>query len=38
LRGLTAEDQLLAVRLEQNRQAAYEACAARLATASRRRC
>ncbi len=33
LRGLTAEDQLLAARLEQNRQAAYEACATRLVTA-----
>jgi cell fate regulator YaaT (PSP1 superfamily) len=30
LRGLTVEDQLLAARLEQNRQAAFEACAARL--------
>ena len=30
LRGLTAEDQLLSARLELNRQAAYEACAARL--------
>jgi cell fate regulator YaaT (PSP1 superfamily) len=31
LRGLTIEDQLLAARLEQNRHAAFEACAARLA-------
>lgn len=31
LRGVTVEDQLLAARLEKNRQAAYEACAARLA-------
>ena len=31
LRGVTVEDQLLEVRLERNRQAAYEACAARLA-------
>ncbi len=30
LRGLTIEDQLLEARLERNRQAAYEACAARL--------
>ena len=30
LRGVTVEDQLLAARLEQNRLAAYEACAARL--------
>jgi cell fate regulator YaaT (PSP1 superfamily) len=30
LRGLTAEDQLLAARLEKHRRAAYEACAARL--------
>ena len=30
LRGLTVEDQLLAARLEKNRQAAFEACAARL--------
>jgi cell fate regulator YaaT (PSP1 superfamily) len=30
LRGLTVEDQLLAARLEQNRQAAFEACTARL--------
>ncbi len=30
LRGVTVEDQLLAARLEKNRQAAYEACAARL--------
>jgi cell fate regulator YaaT (PSP1 superfamily) len=34
LRGLTAEDQLLAGRLEKNRQAAYEACAARLVASS----
>jgi cell fate regulator YaaT (PSP1 superfamily) len=31
LRGLTVEDQLLEVRLEKNRQAAYDACAHRLA-------
>jgi cell fate regulator YaaT (PSP1 superfamily) len=31
LRGLTVEDQLLEARLEKNRQAAYAACAARLA-------
>jgi cell fate regulator YaaT (PSP1 superfamily) len=31
LRGVTVEDQLLAARLEKNRQAAYAACAARLA-------
>ena len=31
LRGLTVEDQLLEARLEKNRQAAYTACAARLA-------
>lgn len=31
LRGLTVEDQLLEVRLERNRQAAYDACVARLA-------
>ncbi len=30
LRGLTVEDELLEARLEKNRQAAYEACAARL--------
>jgi cell fate regulator YaaT (PSP1 superfamily) len=30
LRGMTVEDQLLAARLEKHRQAAYEACAARL--------
>jgi len=33
LRGLTAEDQLLAARLEKNRQSALEACAARLEAA-----
>ncbi len=31
LRGLTVEDQLLEARLEKNRQAAYQACAERLA-------
>jgi cell fate regulator YaaT (PSP1 superfamily) len=31
LRGMTVEDQLLAARLERTRQAAYEACAQRLA-------
>lgn len=31
LRGLTVEDQLLAARLDKHRQAAFEACAARLA-------
>jgi cell fate regulator YaaT (PSP1 superfamily) len=31
LRGMTVEDQLLAARLEKHRQAAYEACASRLA-------
>jgi cell fate regulator YaaT (PSP1 superfamily) len=31
LRGVTVEDQLLEARLEKHRQAAYEACAARLA-------
>jgi hypothetical protein len=31
LRGVTPEDQLLAARLEKHRQAAYDACAARLA-------
>lgn len=31
LRGMTVEDQLLAARLEQHRQAAYQACAARMA-------
>ena len=30
MRGITVEDQLLEARLERNRQAAYEACAARL--------
>ncbi len=30
LRGVTVEDQLLAARLEKHRQAAFEACAARL--------
>jgi len=30
VRGITVEDQLLEARLERNRQAAYEACAARL--------
>ncbi len=30
LRGLTVEDQLLAARLEQNRQAAFDACDARI--------
>ena len=34
LRGLTIEDQLLAARLEMNRQAAFEACAARLTAIS----
>jgi cell fate regulator YaaT (PSP1 superfamily) len=34
LRGLTVEDQLLEARLEKNRQAAYDACAARLAELS----
>src|SRR5471032_697032 len=34
LRGLTIEDQLLEARLEKNRQAAYEACAARLSELS----
>ncbi len=34
LRGLTIEDQLLAARLEKNRQAAFEACAARLTAIS----
>ena len=33
LRGMTIEDQLLEARLEQNRQAALQACAARLAEA-----
>jgi cell fate regulator YaaT (PSP1 superfamily) len=31
LRGMTIEDQLLEARLQRNRQAAYDACAARLA-------
>ncbi len=31
LRGLTVEDELLEVRLRRNRQAAYDACAAKLA-------
>ncbi|HEX3726686.1 MAG TPA: PSP1 C-terminal domain-containing protein [Pirellulales bacterium] len=31
LRGVTPEDRLLEIRLEKNRQAAYEACAERLA-------
>jgi cell fate regulator YaaT (PSP1 superfamily) len=32
LRGVTIEDQLLEARLERNRQAAYDACAARLSS------